>query len=68
MSKQNEQLTYERAYAELSTILQTMQGQETGLEEMTVLLRRARELIVFCREQLHLTERELKSIFDEEEE
>jgi exodeoxyribonuclease VII small subunit len=68
MSKQHNQLTYEGAYAELSKILQILQGQEVGLEELTVHLRRAKELIQFCQEQLRLTENELETIFTSEEE
>jgi exodeoxyribonuclease VII small subunit len=68
MSKQPTSLTYERAYAELSKILQILQNQEIGLEEMTAHLHRAKELINFCRTQLHLTEEELSSIFSDEEE
>ena len=68
MTKPHKQLTYERAYAELSKILQVLQGQEVGLEELTMYLRRAKELIQFCQEQLRLTENELETIFTNEEE
>jgi hypothetical protein len=34
---------------------------------MTAHIHRAKELITFCQQQLHLTELELESIFDEEE-
>ncbi len=61
-------MTYERAYAELSKILLVLQSHEIGLEEMTAHLKRARTLILFCREQLHLTEMELATIFSDEEE
>ena len=67
MSK-HKQLTYELAYAELSKIMQVLQGQEVGLEELTMHLRRAKELIQFCQEQLRLTENELETIFTNEEE
>ncbi|HLF62931.1 MAG TPA: exodeoxyribonuclease VII small subunit [Saprospiraceae bacterium] len=68
MSKQHTQLTYERAFAELSKILQVVQGQDVGLEELTAQLRRAKELIQYCQEQLRLTESELEMIFSDEEE
>ncbi len=60
-------LTYELAYAELTKILQRIQQDDVGLEELTSALRRARDLISFCREQLYLTEQELTSAFLEEE-
>lgn len=68
MSKQHKQLTYELAYAELNKILQVLQSADIGLEELTAHLKRAKELILFCREQLHLTEKELALIFSDEEE
>lgn len=68
MSKQHKQLTYEQAYAELTSILQVLQSSDIELEELTKHLRRAKELLLFCRDQLHLTEKELETIFSEEEE
>ena len=68
MNKKDTVLTYERAYAELSKILQILQSHEVGLEELTAHLRRAKELIQFCQVQLHLTEKELEDIFSDEEE
>ena len=68
MSKQTKAHTYEQAYAELTKILQVLQSQEMSLEEMTGHLRRARELIQFCQEKLHITEAELESILEDEEE
>jgi exodeoxyribonuclease VII small subunit len=67
MSKRNKETTYELAYAELTKILQVLQSHEVSLEEMTAHIHRAKELITFCQQQLHLTELELESIFDEEE-
>jgi exodeoxyribonuclease VII small subunit len=69
MSKKQE-LTYERAYAELSKILHTLQNHDVGLEELelTTHLQRAKELIRFCQQKLHLTEKELEEIFADEEE
>lgn len=68
MSKQHKQLTYEQAYAELTSILHLLQGNDIELDELTKQLRRAKELMHFCREQLLVTEKELESIFSEEEE
>lgn len=68
MSKKGEQLTYEQAYAELTKILQTLQKHDLSLADMTAHLKRAKELIEFCREQLYLTEDELATLFEDEEE
>jgi len=68
MSKQSTPLTYEKAYAELSKILQVLQNQDVSLADLTTNLKRAKELISFCHEQLFVTEQELESIFSDEEE
>jgi exodeoxyribonuclease VII small subunit len=68
MSKKDNSLTYELAYAELSKILQDLQSQDISLEKMTSGLRRARELVQYCRDQLYLTELELDSMLADEEE
>ena len=60
-------LTYETAYAELHHILQAIQRDEIGLDELAKELRRARELVTFCREKLRAVEHELDEIFDEDE-
>ena len=67
MNRTELNLTYEQAYAELNKILQLLQDQEISLEEMTSHLQRAKELILYCREKLNLTEKELEQIFNEEE-
>lgn len=60
-------LSYEQAYAELTRILQLLQDQEISLEDMTKHLQRAKELILYCREKLNLTAKELEQVFAEEE-
>jgi len=68
MSKQHTELTYERAFGELTKILELLQSHEVGLEELTSHLKRAKELLQYCQEQLFLTESELETIFTDEEE
>ena len=68
MSKKDKALTYETAYQELNEILSALQGHDISLDDMTTHLRRAKELITFCREKLYITELELESIFSEDEE
>ena len=65
MSK--EKLTYERAYAELNQILKAIQEEQIGLDQLAMELKRAKELIQFCREKLRAVEHELDDIFDEDE-
>ncbi|MDX1476954.1 MAG: exodeoxyribonuclease VII small subunit [Saprospiraceae bacterium] len=63
----NQELTYETAYAELHHILQSIQQDEIGLDQLASQLRRARELVDFCREKLRTVENELNEIFEEDE-
>ena len=65
MSKK--ELTYERAYAELHKILQAIQNDEIGLDELAKELKRAKELIEFCQGKLKSVESELDEIFEGEE-
>ena len=60
-------LTYESAYAELQEILVSIQQEEINLDSLAKQLKRAKELIEFCKEKLHAVEEELDDLFDEEE-
>jgi exodeoxyribonuclease VII small subunit len=58
MKKQPE-LSYESAQTELQQIVQDLQNEAVGIDELTVKIARASELIRFCRERLRLTEEEI---------
>lgn len=55
-------LTYESAYAELQQIMQQVQSETIGIDDLTAKIARASELIRFCRERLRMTEEEVKSL------
>ena len=59
MKKQPEQLTYESAQTELQQIVQDLQNEAVGIDELTAKIARASELIRFCRERLRMTEEEI---------
>lgn len=60
MKKQPEQPdTYESAFAELQQIVRDLQDEAVGIDELTVKIARAAELIRFCRERLRMTEEEI---------
>jgi len=59
MKKQPEQLNYESAQAELQQIVQDLQNEAVGIDELTAKIARAAELIRFCRERLRTTEEEI---------
>lgn len=62
MKKQDVKLTYEAAYAELQQIVQEIQNETVGIDDLTAKIARASELIRFCRERLRMTEEEVKSL------
>ena len=57
--------SYKKAIEELESILQLLEQNEVDVDQMTQQLKRATELIGFCREKLHKTDVELQAIFKE---
>ncbi len=57
--------SYKKAIEELESILQLLEQNEVDVDQMTKQLKRATELIGFCREKLHKTDVELQAIFKE---
>lgn len=60
-------LTYESAAEELQQIVEDLRSDEVTVDEMTAKVKRAAELISFCKDKLHTTEQQLNLLFDEEE-
>lgn len=58
MKKQN--LDYDKAYSELLKILEHLQSDDIGLEEIFSKLQRAIELTEFCKQRL----REIETVVD----
>ena len=59
-------LTYEQASNELQQILTALQGENIGLDDLARHLKRARELVEFCRHRLRDIEHDLEDLFEEE--
>lgn len=62
MKKQQEELSYESAFAELQQIVRELQDDTVGVDTLTARIARAAELIRFCREKLRLTEEEMAKL------
>ncbi|HND17702.1 MAG TPA: exodeoxyribonuclease VII small subunit, partial [Saprospiraceae bacterium] len=60
-------LTYDQAYNELQKILSDLQNSETGVEELTEKIKRASELVTYCKNRLRSTEKEIQKILNEPE-
>lgn len=57
------ELTYSQAVSELDDILQYLeQNEEVNMETISTKVKRASELLVFCRKQLTETDKELEKI------
>jgi exodeoxyribonuclease VII small subunit len=58
----SKKITYDAAYAELSQILNTLQDEDTSLDELSTLLKRANELADYCKTKLRSIEEEIEKI------
>ena len=59
------EIKYEAALAELQTIVHKMENDELDIDEMSVQLKRAQELIKLCKDKLTKTDEEIKKILAE---
>ncbi|MDR0661152.1 MAG: exodeoxyribonuclease VII small subunit [Prevotellaceae bacterium] len=62
------ELTYQEALAEIELILSKMQESERDIDQLEKDVKRASELIAFCKEKLKTTEDKLNKILEEESE
>lgn len=60
------QLKYDQAYNELLQIIADLQQDNTNLDELSDKIKRANELVIFCKEKLRTTEQEIHKMFEEE--
>ena len=61
-----EELNYEQAFQELQAIVRRMENDELDIDQMTVQLKRAQQLIKLCKDKLTKTDEEIKKILGEE--
>ena len=59
------EIKYEAALAEIQSIVSKMENDELDVDQMSVQLKRAQELIKFCKDKLTKTDEEIKKILDE---
>ncbi len=67
MSK-GKQISYSRALSELEKIIGEIESEETDLDVLSEKVKRAAQLIKFCRGRLRSTEEEVKKALSEIEE
>ena len=59
------ELTYSQAKQELEEIVSAIESGELDVDALTEKVKRASELIAFCKERLTKTDEELQKILDE---
>lgn len=59
--------TYAKAMRELEGIVERVERNELDIDDLTESLKRAQELVKFCRERLLKTEEEIRNILDSDD-
>jgi len=62
-----ENLSYEQAFEELQTIVSAMEGGSIGIDDLSIKVKRASELIKFCQLKLKTTEMDVDQILKDME-
>ena len=60
-----EEMKYEQAFAEVQAIVRRMENNELDIDQLSEQLRRAQQLIKFCKDKLTKTDEEIKKILVE---
>ncbi len=58
-------IKYSEAIKEVEEIVNQIESNELDIDELTEKIRRASELLRFCKEKLHSAEQEINNIIDE---
>ena len=61
-----ETIKYEEALRQLDEIVQKMERNEYGIDELTTQLKKAKELIQLCKSQLTKTDEDIKKILEDD--
>lgn len=61
-----EAINYEEALRQLDEIVQKMENNEYGIDELTTQLKTAKELIKQCKDKLTKTDEDIKKILNED--
>lgn len=59
-------MTYEQAIQQLDDIVRQIETGELGIDQLTAQLKRAQELITFCRDTLYKTDEEIQQLLQNE--
>jgi len=59
--------SYEKAYTELEKILEDLVADEVSVDELSKKIKRAKELVQYCKMKLRDVESDIQSVVDDEE-
>ncbi|MBP5278302.1 MAG: exodeoxyribonuclease VII small subunit [Prevotella sp.] len=62
----DQQVKYEEAMRQLEEIVAKIENNELDIDQLTTQLKKAKELISFCKEKLVKTDEEIKQIIEEQ--
>lgn len=65
MKKKKDDLTFDQAYTELEEISRAIQSGTIGIDDLSVKVARASELIKFCKQKLRTIEGDLTTVFEQ---
>jgi exodeoxyribonuclease VII small subunit len=65
MKKKKDDLSFDKAYTELEEISRAIQSGTIGIDDLSVKVARASELIKFCKQKLRTIEGDLTTVFDQ---
>lgn len=57
-------LTYEEAMVQLEQIVRQVEQNELGIDQLVEQLKKATELVAYCKEKLYNTDKQIKNILD----
>lgn len=55
-------LTYSKAYSELEQILSDMQSDDVPIDQLSVKVKRSKELLEFCKKNLRQSQKEIDDL------
>ncbi len=61
----NEMITYTAAKAEIEKIVAMIESNDLDVDQLTKYVKRASELVVFCKDKLTGTDEELQKVLDQ---
>ncbi len=61
---EKKELSYKEAIVEIEEILQIIESGEPDVDDLSNKLKRANELIRFCKEKLHKAEKDIKKLVE----